>query len=396
MPKSKSSNKQSKKSTSDSKTPVSPAARLLAAGGARGHLPQRSVSKVEALSFEGLLSGTQKRDPSPSQATTSTSPIDAFGPNTHSRVSFPSSSEQPGSSPPTSRTEETRSSSEAADTDVLRHLKTSLRSRLTSDHARQKHADDPSKSPTRISDVKSSSSSVKSSRILTRPESTGSVPSSQKGSPLINDSQKSSDFSIQPSLAVAPSDSLRNPDDPSSSSQSQPTQNEAKVNELLDLEDTPPSSSLDPLVNTASTYQPTDLDHTHSDSSDSTAQSSPPLSTPITSSDILPALYVPIFGFKLAPPNLAQTTISRYPTSDTHPIADIVLHLMILPWATTLAVVKSAPLIRDYVTGDEKHDHSKRGILFEATQEAVGLVLAGSWRVIGHILNPVTFHHHRS
>ncbi|EGF99519.1 uncharacterized protein MELLADRAFT_94297 [Melampsora larici-populina 98AG31] len=392
MPKSKSTNKKSNKSTTDSKAPVSPAARLLAAGGARGHIPQRSVSKVEALSFEGLLSGTQNHDPSPSQATTSTSPIHPLIPNTHARVSFPSSSDQPGPSPPISRTEDSRSSSEAADTDVLRHLKTSLRSRLTSDHARQ------IKSPTR--DVKSSSSSAKSSRILNRHDSTGSVPSSQKGSPPLNDSQKSPSFGIPSSPAAAstpginqssPSHLLLDPYDPSTSTQSQMTQNEIQADKHMDSVDRTPNSSLDPLIDTVSGNQATDIDHTQSDPSDTTAQSSPRLSNPVISSDILPALYVPVFGFKLAPPNLAQRTISCYPTSHNHPIADIILHLMILPWTTTLALVKSAPVIRDYVTNSEKQpfNHSKRRILFDAAQQAVGLVLAGSWTVIGHILNPV-------
>ncbi|KAG0140401.1 hypothetical protein CROQUDRAFT_111142 [Cronartium quercuum f. sp. fusiforme G11] len=361
---------------------LSPAARLLAASGTRGPIAQGSVSKIEALSFDGLF---QAPDQDPLVNTTSGSPIlNTHPPNSHDRTSFSSPSKPRSPLSSAYRNEEGQGADETSnETEVLRHLKTSLRSRLDSDQARKpRSSDDSSKSPTQPQSSSSNLNSRRNSLRFSPADSGGSKSKKQNANSSLPQPQA---YVVRDGYRTSPPDSIallptpvnvstpRLPDIPVDDSFS--TIQSSPLGVTFTTSTTSQSQTTDCFDQLRSTlYNPSlDLDQ-HDLKGASTLQLK---STLPSNQDILPIICLPIIGLKLSPPHLAQTVISRYPTSNSTPIFDITMHLIILPFTTAYQLL---PTRRSSCS-----DHIN--IILKAVHDAFGLFVAGSWRISLGLIN---------
>lgn len=279
---------------------------------------------------------------------------------------------------------------------MLRHLKTSLRSRLTSDHARQKRSsvDSLIKSQHPSDPTRSVSNSPRSSIRYNRANSaaSGSVGSIEQLTQL---SQKNT----SPTLKMVPN---RSPPSPAALTSAEEGLSSPQIPECPS--DVSASKPIDPATFHVAASSSCSISPFPSGQALKQRESNTPpgqsiqsrrsnvhhdhsCATDLSPSTILPVLYVPIIGFELSPPSLARSTIALYPTSDTTPIMDIAVHLILLPLHTGLAIINNLPFMGNVVPLKQRVDSRHRSILSNATQDALGLMMAGTWKLVAQLLS---------
>lgn len=354
---------------------LSPVSKLL---GNRTAAVQSLVSKVEAISFEAT-------------------PHHQKYPTVSSVDSAPSPQGSPpiglSTSPNLNEISGPHLDEFVRETPTIRHLKTSLRSRLQSDSDRHQK---------RVSEDSSRSDSTNHHHQTPNASPCGLKPTSLKAqsyhspSPIDSTPSSSSNHRItfsSPDLYQQPPKALTS-SDRSSSNQSQ------TVNSLTSK----PLSQSSPHIKYTSTISQKGCDvsfginlaseepHTQQSARFSASQLEPTIanrSEPRETSISLPDLRIPLINFSLSPPTLAQWSVEAYQSKEETKLTEIIAHLMMLPLHTFLAVAKKLPVAGKHLDlnplfHQAEKDH--QGILLTASQIAVGLTMAGGWKLARRIL----------
>ncbi|KNZ61247.1 hypothetical protein VP01_142g7 [Puccinia sorghi] len=317
---------------------LSPVSKLL---GNRTAAVQSLVSKVEAISFEAT-------------------PHHQKYPTVSSVDSAPSPQGSPpiglSTSPNLNEISGPHLDEFVRETPTIRHLKTSLRSRLQSDSDRHQK---------RVSEDSSRSDSTNHHHQTPNASPCGLKPTSLKAqsyhspSPIDSTPSSSSNHRItfsSPDLYQQPPKALTS-SDRSSSNQSQ------TVNSLTSK----PLSQSSPHIKYTSTISQKGCD----------------VSFGINLASEEPHTQ------HLSPPTLAQWSVEAYQSKEETKLTEIIAHLMMLPLHTFLAVAKKLPVAGKHLDlnplfHQAEKDH--QGILLTASQIAVGLTMAGGWKLARRIL----------
>ncbi|PLW09788.1 hypothetical protein PCANC_22299 [Puccinia coronata f. sp. avenae] len=357
---------------------LSPISKLL---GNRPTAVQSLVSKVEAISFEAIPHHEQHQITL--QDSTSQSRPSSF------------QSPSPQGSPPISLTaspnlNEINPHVEelVRETPTIRHLKTSLRSRLQSDSDRHQkrfseesarsdstdhhhHHPTPNSSPYKLKPT----TSLKDVDLAQSPH-----PSHIKSVPS---STSTNQITASPQLSRQLTSSDR--------SSSNPAHNHAGSlsNSLLS------KSHQDARVTsqTGISFRQEDCPvrfATHSVRIETPNIQHPHYTAPSEPIAHLPELRIPLINYHLSPPTLALRSLEVYQSNEQTELADIIAHLIMLPLQTALAITKKLPVLGKHLDLSPpfyQADKDDQGILRTASQIAIGLTLAGGWKVAGRILN---------
>ncbi|PLW28262.1 hypothetical protein PCASD_18338 [Puccinia coronata f. sp. avenae] len=346
---------------------LSPISKLL---GNRPTAVQSLVSKVEAISFEAIPHHEQHQITL--QDSTSQSRPSSF------------QSPSPQGSPPISLTaspnlNEINPHVEelVRETPTIRHLKTSLRSRLQSDSDRHQkrfseesarsdstdhhhHHPTPNSSPYKLKPT----TSLKDVDLAQSPH-----PSHIKSVPS---STSTNQITASPQLSRQLTSSDR--------SSSNPAHNHAGSlsNSLLSKshQDTRVTSQ------TGISFRQEDCPvrfATHSVRIETPNIQHPHYTAPSEPIAHLPELRIPLINYHLSPPTLALRSLEVYQSNEQTELADIIAHLIMLPLQTALAITKKLPVLGKHLDLSPpfyQADKDDQGILRTASQIAIGLTLA--------------------
>lgn len=401
---------------------LSPIAKLL---GNRPTAVESLVTKVEAISFEGIhqsdLHLHSHHQPPQHQSPIRThrdqdhqapSILAIFDSDPISSSSIPQLTTPPlsltHSSPPTDlaqRPPDPHDQFVVRDTPTIRQLKTSLRSRLNFDpNYHPRSSEDPSRSehqyplplpsPPHAHHSPSLSSSPPKGNPDSLPNRQPSLASSSHGSdlsspthvpPLARPTSRSSSSSLSSSLNPAAfqfnqfnhQNDPRRPRHTISSSRSHPHPDQVE-NPAVGLNNSP--AGFDQLFS-----------HLGIDSLHPRRSRPPPKNSPPRTPTNLPNLHLPLINIDLSPPALALWTLEAYDCGRKIEFADLMVHLIVLPLHTALAISRKLPgvghrldLITPLLHQAEKENQS---ILLTATQIGFGLVLASGWKVAKRLLS---------
>ncbi|WAR53494.1 hypothetical protein PtB15_3B2 [Puccinia triticina] len=320
---------------------LSPISKLL---GNRPTVVQSLVSKVEAISFEGIPPSDHHQQQQQQQHQTNL--LDSASLSRPS--SFLQSSSPDQGSPPISITSSPNLNEIGPphleefvrDTPTIRQLKTSLRSRLQTDSDRhqKRFSEDSGRSDStdHHQTPTSSPQQLKPASLRTASQNRSLPPSHinlVNKSALQKETLERSDHASQPGCDVSFG--------------------------------TSPTSSEQPIR-----------------SSDSTSRS--------RASTNLPDLRIPLINFNLSPPTIAIWSVEAYDREQKINFAEIVGHLIVLPFHTVLAIMNQLPLAGGHLGLNplaSQAEKDNQGILLTASRIAIGLVLASGWKVVRRILN---------
>ena len=367
---------------------LSPISKLL---GNRPTVVQSLVSKVEAISFEGIPPSDHHHQQQQQQHQTNL--LDSASLSRPS--SFLQSSSPDQGSPPISITSSPNLNEIGPphleefvrDTPTIRQLKTSLRSRLQTDSDRHQkrfsedsgrsdstdHHQTPTSSPQQL---KPASLRTASQNRSLPPSHIKSAPSSSSNNRLAINSQ---DPSPQPSRELSSSNrsSSDNDQDRRSPLPASLVNKSALQKETLERSDHASQPGCDVSFGTSPTSSEQPIR-----SSDSTSRS--------RASTNLPDLRIPLINFNLSPPTIAIWSVEAYDREQKINFAEIVGHLIVLPFHTVLAIMNQLPLAGGHLGLNplaSQAEKDNQGILLTASRIAIGLVLASGWKVVRRILN---------
>ncbi|KAH9470642.1 hypothetical protein Pst134EA_007886 [Puccinia striiformis f. sp. tritici] len=103
----------------------------------------------------------------------------------------------------------------------------------------------------------------------------------------------------------------------------------------------------------------------------------------------LPDLRIPLINISLSPPKLALWSVEAYDCEGKTNFVDVIAHLVMLPLHTALAIMKKLPFAGNYLNLNplfSQAEKEQQGILLTASQMAIGLTLASGWKVARRIL----------
>ncbi|KAH9460781.1 hypothetical protein Pst134EB_008939 [Puccinia striiformis f. sp. tritici] len=103
----------------------------------------------------------------------------------------------------------------------------------------------------------------------------------------------------------------------------------------------------------------------------------------------LPDLRIPLINISLSPPKLALWSVEAYDCEGKTNFVDVIAHLVMLPLHTALAIMKKLPYAGNYLNLNplfSQAEKEQQGILLTASQMAIGLTLASGWKVARRIL----------
>jgi len=354
---------------------ISPVSKLL---GNRPTAVQSLVSKVEAISFEGTPH--HQKHPTVSSVDSAPSPQGSpsiglsTSPTLHEITGGPHLDEF------------------VRETPTIRHLKTSLRSRLQSDSDRHQKrvSEDSSRSDStnhhhHHQTPNASPRSLKPASLKAHsPSPIESAPSSCSNHRITFSSQ---DLSPHPPKELTSSD--RSSSNQSRTQHSLPTKPLSQSSPHNKATSTIYQEGCDVSFGTylASEEPPTQQSphSTASQSEQAIANRSEPRETSVS----LPDLRIPLINFNLSPPTLAQWSIEAYESREETKLTEIIAHLMMLPLHTLLAIAKKLPVAGQHLDLNPLFNQAEKnhqGILLTASQIAVGLTMAGGWKLARRIL----------